>query len=55
MFDMSGRTIATIVSGERSEGSHIMPITFSGMSSGNYLLVLETKSGKVAKNVVIAK
>jgi hypothetical protein len=52
---MSGRKVSLIANGEYVGGNYTVPFDAIGISSGNYLLILETKSGKIAKNVIIAK
>lgn len=55
LVDMSGRKISVLASGEYVGGSYTIPFDAIGISSGNYLLVLETKSGTITKNVIITK
>jgi hypothetical protein len=52
---MSGRVVYLVTKGEYAGGNYSIPFDAIGISSGNYLLTLETKSGKIAKNVIIAK
>lgn len=55
LFDMSGRLVSLVANGEYTGGNYLIPFDAMGISSGNYLLVLETMSRKITKNVIIAK
>ncbi len=55
LVDISGRKVSMIAIGEYIGGNYTIPFDVIGISSGNYLLILETKSGKITKNVIITK
>lgn len=55
LIDISGRVITSIAGGEYVEGSYMLPFTTNGISAGTYLLVLESNTGRVTKNMIITK
>lgn len=54
LFDLSGRLIETITSGEwQAEGEHKVTVSFDpAMDAGNYLLVISSQKGKIGINLI---
>ncbi|HEY6172029.1 MAG TPA: YCF48-related protein [Candidatus Kapabacteria bacterium] len=55
LVDISGRKASLVATGEYVAGNYTIPFDAIGISAGHYLLVLETKYGKITKNVIITK
>ena len=53
VFDLKGQKIKSLLNGNRNPGLYNVEIPTNTMSSGTYLVVLETSTGKTAQKLVI--
>jgi predicted phosphodiesterase len=55
VFDISGKTIATLISGSLNEGKYEIPFDGTNLSSGVYLYKLETEGYSSVKKMILSK
>jgi len=55
VYDIAGRRITTIESGEMSEGQHLVQWQPGEVASGVYFIRLTTQSGSVARQVMVVR
>jgi hypothetical protein len=55
VFDMAGRQVATLVSGQVGAGRHTVNFDASSLSSGVYMYRLQTQSGVFTRKLTLIK
>lgn len=55
VFDLNGRTVATIASGQMREGHHSLTFDAEGLASGTYLIQLRTASERRISKAVLLR
>jgi parallel beta-helix repeat protein len=55
LFDMAGRKVMTIASGQAAAGSHDISLDVSGLASGVYTLMLTSGSERVTRQINVIK
>jgi hypothetical protein len=55
VFDLSGRVVATLSSGQLGAGEHTAVWDASGEPAGLYVVRLETGSGSVSQKLMVAR
>lgn len=55
VFDITGKVVAELVNGIRSEGSHTVNFNADGLSSGTYFYKLETQGFSDVKKMILIK
>ena len=55
VYDLSGRSIVTLVEGSRVTGTHSVPLDAVGMTSGVYLIRLVTSSQSITTRAVLMR
>jgi photosystem II stability/assembly factor-like uncharacterized protein len=55
VYDLLGRTVATLVSSEQSAGSHSVVFDAKGLSSGSYLYTMKSGEFTATKSLVLVK
>ena len=55
MFDVTGRRIATLADGPRAAGRHEVRFDTSGLSSGIYLVRLQSGGESVVRQIAVAR
>lgn len=55
IYDLSGRQVATLMNGNLQAGNHEVTWQAGGVSSGNYLVKMETPGFSVVRKVVMTK
>jgi hypothetical protein len=55
VFDLSGRTVATIESGQLAEGAHTATWNTGSVPAGLYVIRLDTAGGSVAQKLMVVK
>ncbi len=55
VVDMSGKTVAVIVSEHQTRGSHSVTFNASELANGKYVIVLTTVSKQISKNMIVSK
>jgi cytochrome c peroxidase len=55
VYDVAGRRVATLVDGWKSAGSYTVEWTARDVASGNYLILLDSGSARVARKINILK
>jgi hypothetical protein len=53
LFDASGRKLSTLKQGQETQGSHVLSVGTSGLSSGVYFVRLETTGGSVTAKMLV--
>jgi hypothetical protein len=55
VYDLLGRTVATLVNSERSAGTHTVGFDAKGLSSGVYLYTMKAGDFTATKSLVLVK
>jgi hypothetical protein len=55
LFDLTGRKVQTIFSGNLSKGSHSLRVDMKSLHSGNYLVRMKTPNASLQQKLIIVK
>jgi len=55
LFDVTGREVAVLASGEMAAGTHQVNVDASRLASGIYYYQLQTAGGKVSKKMIVSR
>ncbi|MCX6247791.1 MAG: Omp28-related outer membrane protein [Bacteroidetes bacterium] len=55
LYDMSGRTVQSVIHGNLTEGDHQVNISTSSLNAGVYYYTLQSASGKLTRKMIVVK
>ena len=55
VYNIAGRKVATLVDGQLEQGRHTLAFDASGLASGVYVVVAQTHTGTLVRNVTLIK
>jgi hypothetical protein len=55
VFDVTGRQVAVLVDGAVAAGRHEMSFDAAGLSSGTYLIRMDTPQGRLTRTAILIK